>query len=74
VVEEHFGRKLSEDWQASVTGVQAALSAGMKAIAYAGGVTPGEWLAIPGVTVIDEMTELPGLLNATPTLDLSQNP
>lgn len=46
----------------SVAGVQAGLNAGMKVIAYAGGVTPREWLLIPGVTVIDDMAELPLLL------------
>ena len=42
----------------SSPGVQAALAAGMKVIAYAGGVTPRERLAGTGVTVIDNMSEL----------------
>jgi HAD superfamily hydrolase (TIGR01509 family) len=43
-------------------GVDAALAAGMRAFAYAGGVTPGARLARPGVVVFDEMRQLPGLL------------
>ena len=43
----------------SSPGVQAALAAGMKVIAYAGGVTPRERLTGTGVTVIDNMSELP---------------
>lgn len=43
----------------SFPGVQAALAAGMKVIAYAGGVTPRERLVGTGVTVIDNMSELP---------------
>jgi HAD superfamily hydrolase (TIGR01509 family) len=40
-------------------GVQAALRAGMTAIAYAGGVTSRDALERPGVTVIDDMRRLP---------------
>jgi HAD superfamily hydrolase (TIGR01509 family) len=46
----------------SVHGVEAALAAGMRAFAYAGGVTPAERLARPGAVVFDDMRELPGLL------------
>jgi HAD superfamily hydrolase (TIGR01509 family) len=48
----------------SAYGVQAALSAGMRAIAYAGGVTPADRLARPGVTVIDDMRDLPEAIAA----------
>lgn len=43
----------------SAPGVQAALAAGMKVIAYAGGVTPRERLEGTGVHLIDHMSELP---------------
>ena len=46
-------------------GVQAALAAGMGVVAYAGGVNTRERLATPGVTVIEEMWELPAALTAT---------
>lgn len=43
-------------------GIEAARAAGMRAIGYAGGVTPAHWLAGPGTTVITDMRNLPGLL------------
>ena len=43
----------------SVAGVEAALAAEMKVIAYAGGVTPRHQLVRDGVIVIHEMSELP---------------
>ena len=46
----------------SVSGVAAATAAGMRVIAYAGGVTPAHRLAGDGVVVIDDMRALPGLL------------
>lgn len=46
----------------SPAGVQAALAAGMKVIAYAGGVTPRERLAGTGVTIVDNMSELPHMV------------
>lgn len=46
----------------SVAGVQAALAADMKVIAYAGGVTPREQLEVFGVRVIEHMSELPHVL------------
>ena len=46
-------------------GVQAALAAGMGVVAYAGGVNARERLTTPGVTVIEEMWELPAALTAT---------
>jgi HAD superfamily hydrolase (TIGR01509 family) len=48
----------------SVYGVEAALAAGMRAFAYAGGVTPAARLARPGAVVFDDMHELPRLLQA----------
>jgi HAD superfamily hydrolase (TIGR01509 family) len=45
-------------------GVEAALAAGMRAFAFAGGVTPTERLARPGAVVFTDMRELPGLLEA----------
>ncbi|MGV9310661.1 HAD family hydrolase [Streptomyces sp. NPDC003691] len=43
-------------------GVQAARAAGMRALGYAGGLTPAARLAGPGTTVFDDMRQLPGLL------------
>ena len=43
-------------------GLEAALTAGMQAYAYAGGLTPRHRLAIPGAVVFDQMADLPGLL------------
>ena len=47
----------------SPAGVQASQSAGMRVLAYAGGVTPASWLAAPGAIVFSEMRRLPMLLN-----------
>ncbi|MBI3429195.1 MAG: HAD family hydrolase [Actinobacteria bacterium] len=43
----------------SVAGVEAALAAEMKVIAYAGGVTPRHQLMREDVIIIDQMSELP---------------
>ncbi|MFG3590812.1 HAD family hydrolase [Streptomyces sp. NPDC047990] len=43
-------------------GVQAARAAGMRAFAYAGGMTPVGRLEGPGTVVFDDMRRLPGLL------------
>ncbi|MGB7980636.1 MAG: HAD family hydrolase [Candidatus Nanopelagicales bacterium] len=43
----------------SPAGMDAALAAGMRAIAYTGGVTPAHRLARPGVTLITHMRDLP---------------
>lgn len=51
----------------SVHGVEAALAAGMRPFAYAGGVTPAERLAGPGAVVFTDMRELPGLFEAAAT-------
>ncbi len=52
----------------SAYGVDAALAAGMRAFAYAGGVTPAERLARPGAVVFTDMRDLPGLLEAAAAL------
>ena len=46
----------------SAKGVSAAVAAGMRVFAYAGGVTPARVLAAPGAVVFDDMRELPRLL------------
>ena len=46
----------------SVAGVQAAVAANMKVIAYAGGVTPRAQLEFAGMHVIDHMSELAPML------------
>ncbi len=43
-------------------GVEAALAAGMAAYGFAGGLTPVERLATPGVTLFGDMAMLPALL------------
>jgi len=48
----------------SVPGVAAALAAGMGVVAFAGGVTPAHLLAGDGVTVIDDMGTLSGIIDA----------
>ncbi|MFF7989665.1 HAD family hydrolase [Kitasatospora xanthocidica] len=48
----------------SLPGVQAARAAGMRALGYAGGITPAERLAGPGTVVFTDMRELPGLIAA----------
>lgn len=45
-------------------GVQAARTAGMRVLGYAGGLTPAEWLEAEGATVFTDMGALPGLLSA----------
>jgi HAD superfamily hydrolase (TIGR01509 family) len=44
-------------------GVEAARAAGMRALAFAGGLTPAELLEGPNTVVFDDMRELPGLLD-----------
>jgi HAD superfamily hydrolase (TIGR01509 family) len=46
----------------SAYGVAAARAAGMRALGYGGGVTPGDRLAGDGTVVFDDMRELPALL------------
>lgn len=43
-------------------GIQAARAAGMRALGYAGGLTPTQWLEGPNTTVFHDMRELPTLL------------
>ncbi len=45
-------------------GVQAARAAGMRVIGYAGGLTPAEWLQGPDTTVITDMRNFLGVLEA----------
>jgi HAD superfamily hydrolase (TIGR01509 family) len=47
-------------------GVEAARAAGMRALGFAGGLTPAEHLRGPGTVVFSEMRELPDLLRAQP--------
>lgn len=47
----------------SAMGVAAARAAGMRVLAYAGGVTPAARLRGPGTTLFEHMRELPELLN-----------
>lgn len=47
----------------SRSGVQAARAAGMRALAYAGGLSPVELLEGPDTTVFEDMRELPRLLD-----------
>ena len=44
-------------------GVQAARAAGMRVLAFAGGLTPGEVLDGPDTVVFDDMRELPPLID-----------
>ena len=46
-------------------GVLAARAAGMRAIGYAGGVTPAEWLAGPDTTVVEDLRVVPAYLTST---------
>jgi HAD superfamily hydrolase (TIGR01509 family) len=46
----------------SRSGVQAARAAGMRVVAFAGGLTPAELLAGPNTTVFEDMRELPEIL------------
>jgi len=48
----------------SVPGVTAALAAGMRVLAYAGGVTSAARLARRGAVVFDDMRDLPALLGS----------
>ena len=48
----------------SVPGVTAALAAGMRVLAYAGGVTAGAKLERRGAIVFDDMRDLPALLES----------
>jgi HAD superfamily hydrolase (TIGR01509 family) len=47
-------------------GVEAARAAGIRVLAFAGGLTPDEALAGPDTIVFDDMRELPKLLDRAP--------
>lgn len=47
----------------SRSGVEAARAAGMRVLAYAGGLTPAEWLEGPDTVVFDDMALLPDLVD-----------
>jgi HAD superfamily hydrolase (TIGR01509 family) len=47
----------------SRSGVEAARAAGMRALAFAGGLTPGELLEGPDTIVFEDMRELPRFLD-----------
>jgi HAD superfamily hydrolase (TIGR01509 family) len=49
----------------SRSGVEAARAAGMRALGYAGGLTPAGWLEGPDTTVFTDMADLPGLVSST---------
>jgi beta-phosphoglucomutase-like phosphatase (HAD superfamily) len=46
----------------SRSGVEAARAAGMRVLAFAGGLSPAKLLAGPNTIVFEHMRELPGLL------------
>jgi len=48
----------------SISGVMAALAAGMAVFAYAGGVTSASRLSLEGAVVFDDMRELPEVLHS----------
>jgi HAD superfamily hydrolase (TIGR01509 family) len=66
----HAARSLGADPAAcaviedSRPGLQAARAAGMRAFAYAGGLTPRDQLAGPDTVIFEDMRELPALLEA----------
>ncbi|MEV6163923.1 HAD family hydrolase [Streptomyces sp. NPDC052052] len=66
----HAARRMGVDPAACVVvedskyGVQAARSAGMRSLGYAGGLTPAHWLGGPDTVVFDDMRKLPVLLSA----------
>jgi len=47
----------------SRSGVEAARAAGMRALAFAGGLSPRELLEGPNTIVFEDMRELPRLLD-----------
>ena len=64
----HAAKQMGVDPSACVVvedskyGVRAARAAGMRALGYAGGLTPAHWLEGPDTTVFRDMRELPKLL------------
>ncbi|MFC5645096.1 HAD family hydrolase [Kitasatospora cinereorecta] len=69
----HAARRMGVDPAACVVvedsrpGILAARAAGMRALGYAGGLTPPDRLHGPGTTVFHDMRELPALLAAHST-------
>ncbi|MFI5768671.1 HAD family hydrolase [Streptomyces sp. NPDC051658] len=67
----HAARRMGVDPAACVVvedskyGVQAARSAGMRALGFAGGLTPAHWLEGPDTVVFDDMRKLPTLLSGS---------
>ncbi|MFB7187212.1 HAD family hydrolase [Streptomyces sp. NPDC056178] len=65
----HAARRMGVEPSACVVvedskyGVQAARSAGMRSLGYAGGLTPAHWLEGPDTVVFDDMRKLPALLS-----------
>ncbi len=55
----------------SRAGVDAARAAGMRVLAFAGGLTPAALLAGPDTRLFDDMRDLPALLGLTEAEDLS---
>ena len=47
----------------SKAGVEAARSAGMRSLGFAGGLTPASWLEGPGTIVFDDMADLASLID-----------
>ena len=52
----------------SVAGVQAARAAGMRVIGYGGGVLPGSLLEGPNTVVIDDMRQVPAVIESLTAL------
>ncbi|MFB6992399.1 MULTISPECIES: HAD family hydrolase [unclassified Streptomyces] len=65
----HAARRMGVEPSACVVvedskyGVQAARSAGMRSLGYAGGLTPAHWLEGPDTVVFDDMRKLSALLS-----------
>ncbi|WP_308295777.1 HAD family hydrolase [Streptomyces spororaveus] len=76
----HAARQMGADPAAcvvvedSLPGVLAARAAGMRALAYAGGLTPPHRLTGPATVVFTDMRELPGLLTGSPDRPVTGQP
>lgn len=46
----------------SPAGIEAAIAAGMRPVAYLGGLVPASRLALPGVELLEKMSDLPQLV------------
>ena len=58
----------------SAAGVEAARRAGMRCLAYAGGLTPAAWLEGPGTTVFHDMAQLVPLLTSPAPVSTPASP